>query len=276
MRNFTLLSLMVFVFCASGNFALAQSNMDFETAATGQGWSWESVGSATFAEVANPSVAGINTSAKCGKLTIPTSAPDYALGWFFTSNLMPVGTPFVLTANKCHIKLMVYSSVINPFIIKLEAANAVNGASPDNLELSVSNTKINQWEELNFDFTSILNGKEQIKMVLLPVWGLTRTKEEIVYWDNLRFTNGSATALSTTKAEGITLYPNPTTGVVNFTAAQEIETVVVSNIVGEIVKTLKVTATSGAVDLTELANGTYIVSIQLANGTIATQKLIKK
>jgi hypothetical protein len=59
----------------------------------------------------------------------------------------------------------------------------------------VSNTLINQWEELTFDFTGNIGLPESngiVQLIIFPDFDLSgRTSDRIVFFDNVRLTDGT-------------------------------------------------------------------------------------
>ncbi len=72
-----------------------------------------------------------------------------------------------------------------------------------------------------------------------------------------------------TVAENISIYPNPTTGTINITNAENAD-VLVYNMVGEVV--LSVDNISRTIDISKLAEGTYIVKV-VTDNNVKTQKI---
>lgn len=70
-----------------------------------------------------------------------------------------------------------------------------------------------------------------------------------------------------------TLYPNPTSGIVNIKSSAEIKSVEVYSILGNLVKSYSNTQ---QLDLTSLSSGTYIMKLRSAEGDVSRQKLIKQ
>ncbi|MBT8256008.1 MAG: T9SS type A sorting domain-containing protein, partial [Bacteroidia bacterium] len=75
--------------------------------------------------------------------------------------------------------------------------------------------------------------------------------------------------------EGFTYYPNPTDGVINMNSLEQIDQVLVYNILGQQVASQAVEATSGQLDISQLAVGAYIMKVTV-NGNVGTYKIIKK
>lgn len=165
--------------------SIAQNGpISFEPGEFGLTWSWtvfENLGNPPLEIVANPDQTGINVSTRAAKFTALQGAAPYA--GVESAHALDLGT-FTLTPNNCIVKIMVYKPVISNVGIKFATAA---GASTG--ELLVSNTLINQWEELTFDFTPILglpssSGIDQI--IIFPDFQ-NRSSTNICYFDNITF-----------------------------------------------------------------------------------------
>jgi len=163
--------------------------VDFESAGYGASWTWnvfENVGNAPLEFVANPDPSGANTSSTVAKITALTGGEP----WAGTEVAHGQIGPFIIDGSTQIIKIMVYKSVISDVGIKL--VNTTNGASP---EIKVANTVINQWEELSFDFSGYVGDPAAIttdldQIVVFPDFDLAgRTTDNVVYFDNIVFTN---------------------------------------------------------------------------------------
>lgn len=88
---------------------------------------------------------------------------------------------------------------------------------------------------------------------------------------------GTCEALSVQELDNLNkmvVYPNPTSGIVNFTSASPVHTVDVFSIDGKSIKSVK---TSGQqIDLSGLNSGVYILRTKSVDGKTAVQKVIKK
>lgn len=185
MKTSTRFSLLVVAIVASINLGFAtQQTIDFET--VGNAWTWSTFEvNPTWSIVANPSVAGINTSANVGKLVINSSDQP----WAGVQCLNAEFGPFTFTTYNCHLTMMVYKDVISPIGIKFATATGWSKG-----ELKVSNTLINQWELISFDFSSYVNitddaGKAPIytAIAIFPDFPSARTAGSTSYLDDLNF-----------------------------------------------------------------------------------------
>jgi len=184
MKTITRFFLLAVAMVASSSMGFAaQPKIDFET--VGNTWTWTGFENApVWSVVANPSATGINTSAKVGKIVANTTDAR----WAGIECAHGDFGPFSLTAGNSTIKIMVYKDVISPVGIKL--VTATNWAQA---EILVSNTKINEWEELTFDFSGRIiqpDGTTPIfdRIVVFPDFpAANRTAATTTYIDNILY-----------------------------------------------------------------------------------------
>ena len=60
---------------------------------------------------------------------------------------------------------------------------------------------------------------------------------------------------------GFIIYPNPTTSILNFKSAVQVEKIAIYNTLGQLVQLEKVNAIEGAINIEKLAQGTYLVKV---------------
>ena len=200
-------TLLLFIIIAA-NTCLAQNGpISFETGGFGTLWTWtvfENDNQPPLEIVANPSVAGINLSAQVAKFTAKQNGMPWA--GCESQHGADIGT-FTLTASNCIVKIMVYKPIISPVGIKFATpAGASTG------ELLVSNTLINQWEELTFDFTGIIGAPSSTgidQLIIFPDFQ-QRNQDNICYFDNIKFSNQGPPL-----AEPMVAAPTPTYNATN-------------------------------------------------------------
>ena len=182
MRNF---ATPFFVLLTSFVFAQA-GPIDFEPNGFGANWAWTTFENASNPAVeilANPNPSGINLSGNVCKFTALVNGAPWA--GFESVHGQGIGV-FNLTAANCQIKMMVYKSVISPVGLKFATPS---GASTG--EILISNTLIDQWEELTFDFTNVLSAPSSIgidQIIVFPDFG-QRSDNNVCYIDNIKFSN---------------------------------------------------------------------------------------
>jgi hypothetical protein len=175
----------------------------FETSQFGSTWAFatfENGSGSGYSKVANPFPSGINSSATVGKFVAGTTAsgaaPYAGFETAHASGVNGIGT-FTLNASNSIIKIMVYKTVISDVAIKFAIANG--GAQPD---IKVPNTKINEWEELTFDFSGKIGLFETInidQMIFFLDFN-ARTAETTSYFDNVTFSAKAAATAPTVAA----------------------------------------------------------------------------
>ncbi len=174
--------LLVLFMIAANALLLAQYNtIDFEPGGTGADWNWvvgENASNPALTFPANPVMGGINTSATSALFTALAAGQPWAL--CFTDDI----DDFQFDASNAIVKIMVYKPVLSPVAIKFEG-----GSAP--IELQVSNTVINQWQELTFDFSGSI-GNSYNRLVIIPDF-LARTEDHNIYFDNIRIPEGNLT-----------------------------------------------------------------------------------
>ncbi len=212
----------LFLLLASIGFS-QNAPVNFETGGQGASWTWttfENAANPTLEIVNNPSAVAPNTSSKVAKFTALPGGKPWA-GCESIKGSGGIGT-FTLTPSNAVVKMMVYKSKISDVGIKFVKND--NSAIP---EIKVSNTKINEWEELTFNFTSKIGTPEatditQIVIFLDFVPGTAdRTDTTVSYFDNITFNAGSAlpeptvgaTAPTKPAADVISLFSNAYTNV---------------------------------------------------------------
>lgn len=163
----------------------AQQDMSFETGGQGANYTWnvfENDANPPLQFVANPDPSGVNTSPTVAAFTALVSGNPWAGTETNHDNGM---ADFVLDAAHSTIKIMVHKSVISPVGIKL--VTPTGAALP---EKKVSNTVINQWEELTFDFSDQIGAFTEPfdQIVVFPDFtDGPRPATNMIYFDNITF-----------------------------------------------------------------------------------------
>ncbi len=190
--------------------------VNFETGGQGASWTWttfENGTNPTLEVVNNPSSVAPNTSSKVAKFTALQGGNPWA-GCESAKGTNPDISAFTLTAANAIVKIMVYKSTISDVGIKF--AKNDNSAIA---EIKVPNTKINQWEELTFDFTSKIGSAESVditQIIIFPDFIAggpnSRPSTTISYFDNITFSGGTTLAEPTVPAAAPT---KPATDVIS-------------------------------------------------------------
>ena len=183
-----LIAILFILAIGSSMFAQPTHTIDFEPAGVGANWNWivgENGDNPPLEFIANPVIGGINTSPTVAKFIARQAGNPWAL--FFTDD----DGQFTFDATNSTVKIMVYKTVISPVHFKVE------GATGTPTEIVGANTVINQWQELTFNFSSVI-GQSFNRLVIIPDF-YARPQENIIYVDNIQVPNGV-----------ITIIPEPT------------------------------------------------------------------
>ena len=178
MKSRTIILILLTCLLSMGGAIFAQNApIDFEVGGNGADWTWivaEDGTNPALDILANPVSGGINTTATVAKFTAELAGQPWAL--FHSEGI----GEFTFDATNSTVKIMVNKPVISNVGLKFEGVGPV-------LELTVPNTLINEWEELTFDFSSLI-GNTYNKIVVIPDFDFTpRAQENIVYLDNVTF-----------------------------------------------------------------------------------------
>ena len=172
-----ILLLLTCLFSMGGAIFAQNAPVDFEVGGNGADWTWivaENGTDPALSILANPVSGGINTTATVAMFTAELAGQPWAL--FHSEGI----GEFTFDATNSTVKLMVNKPVISNVGLKFEGVGPV-------LELTVPNTLINEWEELTFDFSSLI-GNTYNKIVVIPDFDFTpRAQDNIVYLDNVTF-----------------------------------------------------------------------------------------
>lgn len=89
----------------------------------------------------------------------------------------------------------------------------------------------------------------------------------------IEFCVSTTTENSIESATKLSIFPNPTSGMLNVTSNEEIDSVEIFNSIGNTVVSSKVAGNNSAIDMSNLPNGMYFVRVSTSNG-IETVKVI--
>ncbi|MDB4088078.1 T9SS type A sorting domain-containing protein [Flavobacteriales bacterium] len=238
--------------------------VDFETGGNGANWTWtvfENTTNPALQIVANPDSSGINTSSTVAKfVSLQTGNPWAGCETMHGSD---IGT-FNITASNAIVRIMVYKTKISDVGIKLVTSSAASLG-----EIKVANTLINQWEQLTFDFSAHIGGMTYDQLVVFPDF-VARAADDTIYFDNVF---GQAAFLSTQELSknDVSIYPNPTNGLVKIKSETFINEIELYNMEGKLLFTER---NSSTIDLSSFDNGVYIIRTRQDNN-VSNHRVIK-
>ncbi|WP_397300461.1 choice-of-anchor J domain-containing protein [Nonlabens ulvanivorans] len=115
-------------------------------------------------------------------------------------------------------------------------------------------------------------------VVKLAFWGtngVTPDSEDNDFFvDNFTIDATASNGDAFAKA-GLKLFPNPSTGIVNINGTVVIDSVTVTNLLGQQLKTIFVNNENAVIDISDLATGLYLFEIQSGSSS-ATRRVVKK
>ncbi|MCF8381560.1 MAG: T9SS type A sorting domain-containing protein [Bacteroidales bacterium] len=202
-----------------------------------------------FTIVANPSTTGINTSANALQFVVNDNAQPWAGAYSGAYE------PITFTQDMHILSMMVYKTIISPSALKVEDSSTGGAVT----EIKVSNTVMNEWELLKFDFSAVI-GHTYPKLVFFPDFPDTRTAGTTVLLDNIGEAVSSVQVPSY-NANGIMVYPNPVTNELNVTFSTPNAKVTIYNSLGRIIEEVMAEGTKVTFNVSHYDNGLYFVKI---------------
>jgi len=156
--------------------------IDFENSGYGADWDWEVFDNnynPSLEIISNPYPTGANTSSIVAQFTALQAGQPWAS--CATTHGQDIGE-FSFNEDNCIVKIMVYKSVISDVGLKFHASDGTSSG-----DIKVTNTLINQWEELTFDFSEKI-GETNDQLVVFPDYDTDgREQTNIIYFDNITF-----------------------------------------------------------------------------------------
>jgi len=246
--------------------------IDFEQGGNGADWVWtvfENDSNPALEIVDNPDPSGINTSSTVAKYTtLQTGNP-----WAGCESLHGAGIGnYTIDSENFLIRIMVWKSVISDVGIKL-----VTSSNWSKGELKIPNTKINEWEQLTFDFSTVDHENMTYdQIVIFPDFDLAgRTSDNVIYFDAVYGEEVTATSTDNLERIGLKLFPNPASQTITIQSDQQIDQYEIYSITGALVASDKTTGNRTSIDIAELKNGIYLIKA-VSNGQSTILKFVKE
>lgn len=216
-------------------------------------------GNAFGTKVANPDVSGINTSANVGQYVKAAGAESWA-GTFLT-----LAEPIDFSAGTMF-TMKIWSPKICTVMLKVE--NIANGGIA--MEIPVTNTLTNQWEELSFDFSGIDMGQQYQKVVVFFDFGQSGD-DTTYYFDDITLGSLGVNDIQDANSR-VKIYPNPAKSSDLVKINTEVNKILIFNSSGKLLNTIH----KNEFAIQNLQKGMYFLQIHLQNGSVQNQKLLVK
>ncbi|MBO7652421.1 MAG: leucine-rich repeat domain-containing protein [Bacteroidales bacterium] len=84
------------------------------------------------------------------------------------------------------------------------------------------------------------------------------------------------TSIEENVAQEISIFPNPTSNILNITSSEPISEIAIVNMMGQLVKRIEVNADNAACDVEDLKAGVYVVRIRAASATLSQRRFVKE
>ncbi|MCC6462943.1 MAG: T9SS type A sorting domain-containing protein [Saprospiraceae bacterium] len=203
-----------------------------------------------FEVVNNPTPAGANTSSKVGKFVEAADATIY-FGMFADLE------SFVNFKGTKTVKMKVLMDHIGTVTAKTE----IFGNVPPPTEVTQSNTKINEWEELTFDFANAPDDPSYNRFTIFFDIATVGTGTAVTsYFDDIVIGEGQCGLVSVfnPSLEAMKVYPNPVSNRLRVDNFQDVARIDIFNALGQRVATLNTSGDqSTEVDVVRFPAGVY-------------------
>jgi hypothetical protein len=224
----------------------------------------------TFMVIDNPDKSGINTSDKVLKfIRWGTDVGGMPWGGFWAQCTPPVNT----TETK-YVHYMVWKPMVSPLKFKLEGASVFEVGSAN------EQTVVNGWQDMVFDFSES-EGADYGVIALMPDFQdpFETAGAVEMYIDNIVINDdpNPITGIWENRVENeISMYPNPFTDAINMNLTRDMNSIVISNIMGQqLYKIENVARGPINIDASALENGVYIITLTDSDNKVSSAKLLK-
>ncbi len=245
--------------------------IDYETPGNGADWNWtvfENDTNPALEIIDNPDPSGINTSATVAKFT----ALQAGQPWAGCETLHGAGIgEFTIDEDNALIRIMVWKSVISDVGIKLVTSTGWSKG-----ELKIPNTKINEWEQITFDFSTVDHENMTYdQIVIFPDFDLAgRTSDNVIYFDNV-YGDAISTSTSDLNTIDLKLFPNPANNTLTMQSDESIDQYEIYSITGALVGYAEATGNNTSIDIAHLAKGIYMMKAT-SKGAATIRKFVKQ
>ncbi|MFN0216095.1 MAG: M4 family metallopeptidase [Saprospiraceae bacterium] len=131
----------------------------------------------------------------------------------------------------------------------------------------------------NFALPPFFKGELDLKFYTeIGHWGLDPSylnQDDFVLLDNLKLSAPITGTTDPAAGSTIRIMPNPAKEMTSIQSSEGIKTILLQNVNGQTLQSLQVNAANYDLDIKGLANGFYLLNIQLENGQWALRKLVK-
>jgi Secretion system C-terminal sorting domain len=159
--------------------------------------------------------------------------------------------------------------------VTMKLERPLTPGAPTSGDLTVPNTKANEWEELSWDFsqTPITDDGEYARITLIFDINNIPAEDVIYYFDDIQLSAGGCGPTSLfggpEKPRDLTVSPNPVTDILRIDDLGNIARLDVYNMYGQRVATVwSGSATTTTIEVSNLTQGAYILNGYSAKGEL--------
>ncbi|HEY9113360.1 MAG TPA: T9SS type A sorting domain-containing protein [Bacteroidales bacterium] len=224
----------------------------------------------TFMIIDNPDKSGINTSNKVLKF-IRRGTDNGGVPW---GGFWAQCTPAVNTTETKYVHYMVWKPMISPVKFKLEGATQLEASSTG------PQTEVNAWQDMVFNFSELADADYGVVALMPDFQDPFETAEDVdMYIDNIVINSdpNPISGIWNNNAEStISMYPNPFTTSINIDLKSDMNSITISNIVGQQLYIIEnVNRGPINIDASSLDSGVYIITLTDKNNKTTSAKLMK-
>lgn len=225
-----------------------------------------------FQVIENPDKSGVNDSDSVG---VFYESPN---GEVFAGMFTDLDAPVSLPNGDKTVRMKMWADHTATMVFKLEAGR--DGA-PNSGDITADYTTPNAWQELTFDFSTIVPDDALYdRITLIPDIVNIPAATSIYYFDDIVISNSvcSTTGLfDQLELVDMTVYPNPTSGKIRIECFEGFTGIRVTNLMGQTVSSQEFARqASMELDLGTVAPGVYFVTGYQGDRLISRTKLIKQ
>ncbi len=225
-----------------------------------------------FGVIENPDKSGVNDSDSVGVFYESPNGETFA--GMFTDLDAPVSLP---NGDKT-VRMKMWAENAATMVFKLEAGR--DGA-PNSGDILADYTTPNAWQELTFDFSSIVPDDALYdRLTLIPGFGTVPSATSLYYFDDIVIANsvcGTTSLFDQLDLVDMTVYPNPTSGKIRIECSEGFTGIRVTNLMGQTVSSQEFARQAAMeLDLGTVAPGVYFVTGYQGDRLISRTKLIKE
>lgn len=153
-------------------------------------------------------------------------------------------------------------------------ADGAFGGGDDVEHETIITPTFNGWNHVSAPI-SAMTGLTTKSNIAQLIFASSPSGASVVYIDNVLFSKKAVVGIESNKSVNISVYPNPSNGILNIKAEKNIQKVEVFNAMGQLVNSLKANANNATLDLSDLPNGLYTVNA-VVDGSNNISKFIKE